>query len=222
MSDRADLSDLDSADYDSEFVAWTKEQALALRRRATNAIDWDNIAEEIESLGKSDLRDLRSRIQTILDHLMRLQASPAQAPRHGWERTLIMQRAGWRRWLWRSSARRHAYRSISSATPRRRCSVRGCPRRRRHERCEPTAASDDGRRVPRVARPPRESPGRAPFAPFAGRPAAPKAPIRWREPARCPLLLSNLALMPAPSYRKAHSKGLFGLPAGASEESITS
>ena len=99
MNDRADLSDLDSADYDSDFVAWTKEQALALRRRATNAIDWDNIAEEIESLGKSDLRDLRSRIQTILDHLMRLQASPAQAPRHGWERTLIVQRAGIRQLL---------------------------------------------------------------------------------------------------------------------------
>ena len=99
MSDRADLSDLDSADYDSDFVAWTKEQALALRRRATNAIDWDNIAEEIESLGKRDQRDLRSRIQTILDHLMRLQASPAQAPRHGWERTLIVQRAGIRQLL---------------------------------------------------------------------------------------------------------------------------
>ena len=99
MSDRADLSDLDSADYDSDFVAWTKEQALALRRRATNAIDWDNIAEEIESLGKSDLGDLRSRIQTILDHLMRLQASPAQAPRHGWERTLIVQRPGIRQLL---------------------------------------------------------------------------------------------------------------------------
>jgi hypothetical protein len=99
MSDRADLSDLDSADYDSDFVAWTKEQALALRRRATNAIDWDNIAEEIESLGKRDQRDLRSRIQTILDHLMRLQASPAQAPRHGWERTLIVQRTGIRQLL---------------------------------------------------------------------------------------------------------------------------
>ena len=94
MSDRDDLSDVDSADYDSDFVTWTKEQALALRRRATNAIDWYNIAEEIESLGKSDQRDLRSRIQTILDHLMRLQASPAQDPRHSWERTLIVQRAG--------------------------------------------------------------------------------------------------------------------------------
>jgi 1,6-anhydro-N-acetylmuramate kinase len=99
MSDPDDLSDLDSADYGSDFVAWTKEQALALRRRATNAIDWDNIAEEIESLGKSDQRDLRSRIQTILDHLMRLQASPAQDPRRGWERTLIVQRAGIRQLL---------------------------------------------------------------------------------------------------------------------------
>jgi hypothetical protein len=99
MSDRDDLSNLDGANYHSDFVAWTKEQALALRRRATDAIDWDNIAEDIESLGKRDQRDLRSRIQTILAHLMRLQASPAQAPRHGWERTLIVQRAGIRQLL---------------------------------------------------------------------------------------------------------------------------
>ena len=36
--------------YESDLYEWTKEQADALRRRASNALDWDNLAEEIESL----------------------------------------------------------------------------------------------------------------------------------------------------------------------------
>jgi Domain of unknown function DUF29 len=78
--------------YDTDLVLWSEAQAAALRRRAANEIDWDNIAEEIESLGKNDRRDLQSRLQTVLDHLIRLAASPASEPRHGWERTVITQR----------------------------------------------------------------------------------------------------------------------------------
>ena len=63
------------------------------------------LKRDFPQLGKSDQRDLRSRIQTILDHLMRLQASPAQAPRYGWERTLIARQA-MGRFQCRSMARR--------------------------------------------------------------------------------------------------------------------
>lgn len=80
--------------YDTDLVLWAERQAKALRRRAGNEVDWDNVAEEIESLGKSDRRDLASRIQVVLDHLIRLQASPATEPRRGWQRTLIVQRDG--------------------------------------------------------------------------------------------------------------------------------
>jgi cell division protein FtsL len=78
--------------YDTDLVLWSKAQAAALRRRAANEIDWDNVAEEIESLGKNDRRELQSRLQIVLDHLIRLAVSPASAPRHGWERTVITQR----------------------------------------------------------------------------------------------------------------------------------
>jgi len=40
--------------YDLDFVQWSSSQADALRRRAGNEIDWENVAEEIESLGRSD------------------------------------------------------------------------------------------------------------------------------------------------------------------------
>ena len=80
-----------SALYDEDFVRWTEEQAAALRRakslpaggrgRSSLALDWENLAEEIESLGKSDRRELRSQITRILRHLLKLEFSPAAEPR---------------------------------------------------------------------------------------------------------------------------------------------
>ena len=56
--------------YDRDFVLWTEEQAAALRRaKGSNLpLDWENLAEEIESLGKSDRRALSSQIRRILHH----------------------------------------------------------------------------------------------------------------------------------------------------------
>lgn len=73
--------------YDQDFLRWTEEQAAALRRaRDSNlSLDWDNLAEEIESLGKSQRAALRSQLRRILRHLFKLEASPASEPRPGWE-----------------------------------------------------------------------------------------------------------------------------------------
>src|SRR4051812_15628105 len=74
--------------YDEDFVAWTEQQAEALRsasRGATNQpLDWENLAEEIESLGRSDRRELHSQLYRIIRHLAKLQFSPATGPRQGW------------------------------------------------------------------------------------------------------------------------------------------
>jgi predicted RNA-binding protein len=74
--------------YDEDFVAWTEQQAEALRsasRGSTNQpVDWENLAEEIESLGKSDRRELRSQIYRVVRHLAKLQFSAAAEPRDGW------------------------------------------------------------------------------------------------------------------------------------------
>jgi Domain of unknown function DUF29 len=76
--------------YDEDFVRWTEEQAVALRRaKGSNLpLDWENLAEEIESLGKSDRRELRSQITRILRHLLKLEVSPAREPRAGWRATI--------------------------------------------------------------------------------------------------------------------------------------
>jgi Domain of unknown function DUF29 len=82
--------------YDEDFVGWTEAQARALRRAAEAGsnlpLDWYNLAEEIESLGRSQRRELRSRLATIVEHLLKLQLSPAMEPRAGWIETIGRER----------------------------------------------------------------------------------------------------------------------------------
>jgi hypothetical protein len=82
--------------YDTDLMQWAEHQAQALREaakaRVNLPIDWLNVAEEIEALGKSQSRELASRVAAILFHLMKLQASPARDPRAGWRDTVIEQR----------------------------------------------------------------------------------------------------------------------------------
>jgi hypothetical protein len=83
--------------YDTDLALWAESQARALRdagHAGTNLpIDWENVAEEIEALGKSQAREVASRVRTILVHLIKLQASPAAEPRGGWRETIIEQRS---------------------------------------------------------------------------------------------------------------------------------
>ena len=56
--------------YESDLYEWTKEQADALRRRAANTLDWDDLAEEIESLGTSNLDQIEFRLENLILHLL--------------------------------------------------------------------------------------------------------------------------------------------------------
>ncbi len=82
--------------YERDFVAWTEEQAARIRAAAGThpnlLIDWDRVAEEIEDLGKSTARELQSRLTTIIEHLLKLQHSPAEEPRAGWLETVVRER----------------------------------------------------------------------------------------------------------------------------------
>src|SRR5207237_8425800 len=81
------MSDVKSL-YDEDFVAWTQQQAKALRAaagsRTNQPLDWENLAEEVEDLGKSVRREMGSQIRRIIRHLLKLQYSPAIDTRRGW------------------------------------------------------------------------------------------------------------------------------------------
>ena len=78
--------------YDQDLVLWSEEQGRALRVAAragwNTPIDWENVAEEIESLGRSERRALTSHIAVVIEHLLKLQASPAAEPARGWRDTI--------------------------------------------------------------------------------------------------------------------------------------
>src|SRR5437667_4006458 len=61
------------ADYEEDFYAWTVEQARLLRSGEFSSVDVANVAEEIESLGRSDKRDLESRLTVLMMHLLKWQ-----------------------------------------------------------------------------------------------------------------------------------------------------
>jgi len=109
--------------YDQDLVLWSEAQARALRAAANagwNApIDWDNVAEEIESLGRSERHALASHIAVVIEHLLKLQASPATEPVRGWRDTIRRARGDIERKLEESrSLRLEVARLIARETPR--------------------------------------------------------------------------------------------------------
>jgi hypothetical protein len=77
--------------YEQDFHAWTLQQAELLRRRQLDCADLDNIAEEIESMGRSLKRELISRLAVLLLHLLKWQHQPAFRSR-SWQLTIKGQR----------------------------------------------------------------------------------------------------------------------------------
>lgn len=73
------MSDL----YEADFVLWSEQQADRLRRLArgeqVNDVDWPNLVEEVESLGRSATSAVRSLLLRALEHLLKAAAWP-QAP----------------------------------------------------------------------------------------------------------------------------------------------
>ena len=62
--------------YEADILAWSEQQAELLRRRAANALDWDNLAEEIGDVGLSQLRAVESDLILALLHDLKAGAWP--------------------------------------------------------------------------------------------------------------------------------------------------
>ncbi|MBV8092112.1 MAG: DUF29 domain-containing protein [Acetobacteraceae bacterium] len=74
--------------YDQDVYLWSQRQAKLLREAAragsNSPVDWEHVAEEIESLGNEQAHAVESHIARVIEHLLLLQASPAMDPRRGW------------------------------------------------------------------------------------------------------------------------------------------
>ncbi len=80
--------------YDADIVTWAEEQAAALRALAarsdlSNAVDWENVAEEIESVGRSQIRAVESLLAQVLAHLLKQVSAPAARPNPHWRKETL-------------------------------------------------------------------------------------------------------------------------------------
>ncbi|MGB3237449.1 MAG: DUF29 domain-containing protein [Geitlerinemataceae cyanobacterium] len=77
--------------YETDFYAWTQEQAQLLQLQKWNQLDLPNLIEEIESLGKRERAELRNRLSVLIGHLLKWQYQVSKRSR-SWLNTIRVQR----------------------------------------------------------------------------------------------------------------------------------
>ena len=70
--------------YEEDFYVWTEVQAELLRQRQFGSLDLANLVEEVAGLGDAKKSAVLSDASVIIEHLLKLQHSPAQDPRRSW------------------------------------------------------------------------------------------------------------------------------------------
>ncbi len=88
--------------YEEDFYVWAERQTELLRARRFDELDLDNLIEEVDDLGGALKRSVLNTTAVILEHLLKLEHSPASEPRNGW----------------RASVREHRRRLRIDLTPR--------------------------------------------------------------------------------------------------------
>jgi hypothetical protein len=88
--------------YEQDFYVWAQAQAELLRARRFAALDLDHLIEEVEDLADRKLSAVLNGARVVMEHLLKLQHSPASDPRN----------------VWRASVREHRRRVQTDLTPR--------------------------------------------------------------------------------------------------------
>ena len=70
--------------YEADILLWSEQQAELLRRRAANQLDWENLAEEIETVGRNELRAVISHLRLALLHDLKAEAWPLSRDAEHW------------------------------------------------------------------------------------------------------------------------------------------
>jgi Domain of unknown function DUF29 len=79
-----------SALYHRDYYGWIQHNLRAIRERRFKDIDWVNVAEELEDMGKSERRALRSQLARLLGHLLKWSYQPEarRLSEHSWRATI--------------------------------------------------------------------------------------------------------------------------------------
>lgn len=85
--------------YERDFALWLEDTAAQLKARDVDNLDWDNLVEEIESLGISQKHEVESRLKAILAHILKRYYVPLPDCFRGWQVTIRTQRNDLKRLL---------------------------------------------------------------------------------------------------------------------------
>ena len=90
MQDRPETKN--NSYYDTDFHVWCHEQARLVREGRFNELDIENVAEELESMGRSDRHQIGCRLEVLIAHLLKWRFQPG-ARSSSWRRTIREQRS---------------------------------------------------------------------------------------------------------------------------------
>jgi hypothetical protein len=74
--------------YDTDFDAWARQQAKALRMKDWAALDIEHLAEEVEELRRSERKAVRSQLRRLMSHLLKWRHQPRRRG-ESWQATII-------------------------------------------------------------------------------------------------------------------------------------
>jgi hypothetical protein len=80
-----------TAAYDKDVILWSEQQARLLRAGRFDELDVEHLADEIEDVGKSEKRELASRMAVLLAHLLKWRSQPENRSK-SWRATIVVQR----------------------------------------------------------------------------------------------------------------------------------
>lgn len=78
--------------YNYDYLAWCEETAAQLRRRDLEHLDFNNLIEEVESLGRTERRELSNRLMVLISHILKRMYVNTPENFNGWEVTIVEQR----------------------------------------------------------------------------------------------------------------------------------
>ncbi|ACK72477.1 protein of unknown function DUF29 [Gloeothece citriformis PCC 7424] len=80
--------------YDKDFNLWIETTLTQIKERNFESVDWENVLEELESLGKQQKRELENRLIILLEHLLKLTYWEVEKNHNerGWLGTIVEQR----------------------------------------------------------------------------------------------------------------------------------
>jgi hypothetical protein len=86
-----ELSSITKALYETDYVKWIEATAAAIKQGNLAAVDWDNLLEEIEDMGRSERRKLESNLKILILHLLKWQFQPERRS-NSWRATIAEHR----------------------------------------------------------------------------------------------------------------------------------